>query len=309
MRFDKQLKAHAKINLFLYMSGYRQDGYHLLYSLMQSVELADFVRISVSDHDESDDNILTYSLSGLEIIDTGRNTVMDAVALYMNAISAKGYRVHADIHKCIPDRAGLGGGSADAAAALKLMNEAFSERLSEEFLSELALTIGADVPFALQGGAAVCRGIGEIITNVPAYSDLYVLLIKPDTGISTIQAYQSFDLAQGERLRKEPKVFFDADYIDNTFEDTVKRVNNNKASWHNDFEPIAFAAIPELSEIKRFIYDMGALYASMSGSGSTMYGCFSNEEALVAAYSEALKRFGNDRYFVGKTRTISSLRS
>lgn len=199
MRFEKQLNAYAKINLFLYMSGYRDDGYHLLYSLMQSVELSDVVRISVSENESSDANVLSYSLSGLLINDTGRNSVMDAIELYMNAVSENGYKVHANIDKRIPDRAGLGGGSADAAAALTLINEAFSNRLSQKSLAELGLAVGADVPFALRGGAVLCRGVGEIMNDVPPFSGLHILLIKPDIGISTVQAYQAFDRIRGNR--------------------------------------------------------------------------------------------------------------
>lgn len=304
MRFEKQLNAHAKINLFLYMSGYRDDGYHLLYSLMQSVELSDVVRISVSENESSDANVLSYSLSGLLINDTGRNSVMDAIELYMNAVSENGYKVHANIDKRIPDRAGLGGGSADAAAALTLINEAFSNRLSQESLAELGLAVGADVPFALRGGAVLCRGVGEIMNDVPPFSGLHILLIKPDIGISTVQAYQAFDRIRGESLRQSPRTFDDVDFIDDFSEDVVLRVNNKKASWGNDFESVAFDSFPVLSDIKSFLLNNGAIYASMSGSGSTMFGCYSDEKSLETAFQEAKNRFGSTGFFIEKTKTV-----
>ena len=181
-----KLNAYAKLNLYLDITGKRDDGYHLLETVMQSISLADEVTVVVSAG-----NGITLSVSREDIPTDGRNTAFRAAELFLEKAGASG-SVCIDIEKRIPSGAGMGGGSADAAAVLKALNTAFGEPLSESELLGIAAQVGADVPFCLIGGTKLCRGIGEQMSDIPVTEGVF-LVVKPEFGCPTGEAYRKYD--------------------------------------------------------------------------------------------------------------------
>ena len=185
-------KANAKINLLLDLRCSLPDGYHSIFTCMQSVSLADTLLLEPLDSGE-----IILSCSEPSVPCDGRNSCAKAAKLFLDSAGiATG--VHIRIEKYIPTQAGLAGGSADAAAVLSALSEAYPGKLSQKQLFEIALKVGADVPFCLHGGTALCQNKGEIISPLPDFES-FVLIVKPDFSISTAQAYKNFD------MMKEPE--------------------------------------------------------------------------------------------------------
>lgn len=252
------LKAYPKINLGLDILRRRPDGYHDIDTLMLPVECVhDILTIEAAP-----DKGCSLSTGGLAIdCAADRNLVVKAWFLLKERYGIGG--VSMTLEKHIPFGAGLGGGSADAAAALKGIAEIYDLGLSNEELTQLAAKLGSDVPFFIHPEPMFCRGRGEILT--PADIDLsgvWCVVSKPSFGISTAEAYAGVkphipELSLEERLRLP------------------------RSSWQelivNDFEPSLFANHTALPNIKREMQRCGAFYASLSGSGSAMYGLFDHE--------------------------------
>ncbi len=184
-------KAYAKINLTLDVTGVLKNGYHSIASIMQTISLYD--EISVEKNNFGD--IWVYSdggefAKGMPLDET--NTCEKAAVEFLRYIRATdGVDIH--VKKNIPSQAGLGGGSSDAATVLRLLNRLFETKLSYDELRKLAAKVGADVPFLVTGGCALCEGMGEILTPIENGLTGYVLLKKPEFGISTPEAYRLFD--------------------------------------------------------------------------------------------------------------------
>ena len=183
------LKANAKINLFLDITGKREDGYHELDSVMLSVGIADILRFERID--KTGIEIICdkegFPLDESNIIHKAAKALFEKKGLYGKA----GLKV--TVEKNIPSQAGMGGGSADGAAALIAVNELFEPRICEQELINIAAAIGADIPFCLKGGCKVCQGIGEKLTEAAFPKGLALVVIKPETAISTPAAYKAYD--------------------------------------------------------------------------------------------------------------------
>ena len=252
--------AHAKINLGLNVTERRPDGYHNLESLFMPMRLCDSLNIRVSDKPYN-----TLTVNGLQIDgDVEDNLVMRASRLVETP------PVHITLDKCIPTGAGLGGGSSDAAATLRGLNDLFELGLEAPDMRELLLTLGADCPFFVEDIPQFVEGIGEILTPyflpLPTHGKILVL-VKPAVSVSTREAYANI----------RPR----------TAEPTVLRALRYPLSeWrnvlHNDFEESVFAAYPEIRGIKEALYEAGAVYAQMSGSGSAVFGIFDEKPQLPA---------------------------
>lgn len=259
-------KAFAKINLSLDIVGKKEDGYHLLRSVMQTVSLYDEITVTFADGDG-----IEVKCSEPDVPTNEKNTCYKAARFFMAAAQVEKAKIVISIEKNIPSMAGLGGGSADAAAVLRLMNEFFNSPISQNRLIEIAAKVGADVPFLLYGGTALCEGVGEKLTHIKPLKKQYVLLIKPDIGVSTPKAYKAFDnglflssLAT-DRLIKAIESGNDiADYLANDLERAI--------------------IIPEIQEICQTILDNGAKASLMTGSGSCVYGLFDDEDKCRIAY-------------------------
>ena len=263
--------AYAKINLSLDITSVLPNGYHALNTVMQSVSLCDRVRLQTGTPG------LSLRCDAPDVPTDDRNTAFVAAKLFYDAIK-KAPETEIEIQKNIPSQAGLGGGSADAAAVLRLLNAAYGLPLSEETLAALALQVGADVPFCLSGGTALCLNVGEVLSPLP-HVDADVVLLKPDTGVSTKDAYRKFDTGAPLSHPDNDAVLY---YLKAGDAQTALRYAANV------FETLApHEAYPEMLALLR---QSGAFYASVSGSGSAVFGLFCRKEDAEAATLAALRK-------------------
>ena len=242
---------NAKINIGLNVLEKQADGYHKLSSVFYPVnELCDILEILPAKH-------LSFSSSGIAIPGNS-NICVKAFELLKADFEIENVIMH--LNKQIPIGAGLGGGSADGAFALKALNEIFKLELSIIELEDYALQLGADCPFFIENSPKYITGIGEKMRNINLDLSSYKLkFIYPELHISTAEAY-------GGIIPSQPKT--------NLLDLINQPIENWKKSVKNDFEVAAFAKYPELAKMKEQLYADGAIYASMTGSGSVIYGVF-----------------------------------
>jgi len=260
-----KLKAYAKINLCLYITGVRKDGYHLLDSV--------FVPISIYD-----EITIRKNTSGINInceadipIDE-RNTAYKAAKLIMEDADIDG--VDIEIKKNIPTMAGLGGGSADAVAVLKGMNILFDLNIEDKKLSEMGLCIGADVPFFLGKGAARVQGIGEILTSIKIKEDLNLVIVKPQKALSTIDVYKKYDEMAYKTNGNSIELIQALGKGD--LYGICQRLKN-------DLEQAAIELCPEVKSSINLLKKNGAVDALMTGSGSCVFGIFESKSMAEKA--------------------------
>lgn len=298
---ETTVKAPAKVNLFLRMDGKREDGYHLLYSCMQTLSLYDEIEVSVGESDET--GVSFFSDCGFLSSDPKKNTAVAAAVRFMERLGPEKYAVSIGLQKNIPSQAGLGGGSSDAAAVLLAMDRLFPGRVSKEELSEIALSIGADVPFFLCGGTALCEGVGEILTPIPDLSGLPMLLLKPQRGVSTPFCYKAFDAMGAENIREEEKKALKEDLSYGA--DPKERLIRAGRSWTNDLQAPAIQSVPEIQDGLDLLSEGGALFSAMSGSGSAVFGIFEKEEDIRRLMgSPEFLRLKNDGWWSAVAKTI-----
>lgn len=270
------LKALAKINLGLDVLGKREDGYHEVRMVMQTIHLYDRVEIKKtrSPHIHVETNL--YYLPVNE-----DNLVYRAAKLMKDEFQIKeGVRIV--LQKFIPVAAGLAGGSSDAAAVLVGMNRIFNLGLKQNKLMELGLKIGADVPFCIMRGTALAEGIGEKLTALQPMPKCPVLIAKPAISVSTKAVYEGLKLYDG---MEHPD-------IDGVMEGIQQKDLKGVAShMGNILETVTIPMYPVIEDIKKLMLENGALNAMMSGSGPTVFGLFPNEKEIRRAY-EALKQSG-----------------
>lgn len=243
---------NSKINIGLNITEKRSDGYHNLETIFYPIDLCDSLEFVKSEKTQ-------FTCTGLKIDgDQENNLILKAYRLLKSEFDLPNIEIH--LHKSIPMGAGLGGGSADAAFMLKMLNDEFKLNLSVQELQQRAMKLGADCPFFIENKAVLAKGIGNIFE--PTDVDLagyHIVLIKPEVHVSTAEAYGG---CKPQRWATP-------------LEEAIKRpIAEWKECIVNDFEKTVFIAHPELTEIKDMLYDKGAIYAAMSGSGSTIYGIF-----------------------------------
>lgn len=273
------VKAPAKINLTLDVTGKRKNGYHDLRMIMQSIDLYDTVTITK----DSRQNHISFSLNR-ELPDgcpTEKNLVYRAAVLLCEQYNlTQGISIH--LEKNIPAAAGLAGGSSDCAATLIGINELYHLGLSLDELCDLGVTLGADVPFCIKKGTMLSEGIGEILTPLTPLAPLWALLIKPDISVSTAYVYQHLDL---KTLSARP----DTEAVLQALER-----HDSAAVAHtlcNVLESVTIPQYPALSDIKEFLIREHAVGALMSGSGPTTYGLYQDEIAARMAYRKAKETY------------------
>jgi len=246
----------AKLNLGLQIIAKRVDGYHNLQTVFYQFPLHDVLEIIEDNSLESGECV--FKSSGLSIPD-GENLCVKAYKLLHSVYSLPGVRIH--LHKIIPMGAGLGGGSSDAAYTLKLLNSLLDLQISTDKLKEYALTLGSDCPLFVDEVPQYAEGRGELLNKINIdLKGKYLLLIHPNIHISTVEAFATIS----------PKESNSCKLI------VEKDIHSWKTYLVNDFEKSVFPNHPELADIKEKLYSLGADYAAMSGSGSTMFGVFSN---------------------------------
>lgn len=248
-------KAYAKINLSLDIVGVRDDGYHLIKTVMQSISLHDVVSVKKS-ADE-----ITISCNDPAVPCDERNIVYKCAKRFFERIK-KSFGVHIDIQKNIPSQAGLGGGSADGAAVLVLLNRLCGDTLTTQELCEIGAAVGADIPFCIVGGCVLCEGIGEVLTPIESKVELDLCIVKPEFSVSTVEAYRAFDNA---KILSRP----DTDTVIKALE------NGNKAALAGNLVNV-LEMDERIDKIKNGLVESGAITACMSGSGSAVFGILEN---------------------------------
>lgn len=248
---------NAKINIGLHVTGKRDDGYHNIETLFYPVQLTDILEIIPLSGKDS--NRVRFINTGIKIdVDASDNLCVRAWRELNQTIPLPPVKIH--LHKIIPHGAGLGGGSSNAASVLRVLNDLFELNVADHDLALIAGRIGSDCPFFIYNKPVFARGRGEILE--PAGIDLSgfrILIVHPGTGINTAWAYSMI------KITKRNGSLMDI-------------LQTDPATWQgrviNDFEPVVFASYPIVNDIRQKLVDSGAFYASVTGSGSAVYGLF-----------------------------------
>lgn len=266
--YEVTLKARAKINISLDVLRRREDGYHDVKMIMQTVELYDKVYMRKT---RKQGIFINVNLRWLPTDD--KNLCYKAAKLLMDEFQLEA-GVYIDLYKKIPVAAGLAGGSSDAAAVLVGMNKLFRLGLSKEQLAEFGKQIGADVPYCIMRGTALAEGIGEQLTQLEAFPDCYVVLAKPDIKVSTPWVYKNLQL---QKVDKHPET----DYLIEQIEkNNLKSIANQLC---NVLEEVTIKEYPVINEIKKTLMEQGALGSLMSGSGPTVFALFDDKNKAKEA--------------------------
>lgn len=265
----------AKINLFLDIIGRLDNGYHSLFMVMQSIDLADIVTV-----EKCDESGIFLTCSEKSLPTDRRNIAYKAAEIFFEAIGeAPCVKIH--IEKKIPFAAGLAGGSADAAAVFTALNEMFGSRFNITELCEIALSVGSDVPFCIRGGTCLSQNTGGVLSSLKPLKDCFIVLAKPICGVSTAEAYSA---------------------ADNTYIYHPDCMRMLDACEKGDFEGICKYAgnvfeqvieVPERVEYKRIMRECGASLCQMSGSGPTVFAIFKSRENAERCCDE-LKKICSD---------------
>ena len=263
-----RLRAFAKINLGLDILRKREDGYHEVRMIMQTIQMYDVLEMKKVKKPG-----ISLSVNYPYIPSDERNLVYKAAKLLMDEFQVK-EGVDIRLEKFIPVAAGMAGGSSDAAAAMVGINHLFKLGLSEKDLMDRAVNIGADVPYCIMRGTALAEGIGEKLTRIAQVPDCYVLIGKPGIGVSTKTAYESLQL---DKIQSHP----DIDGMIRDIENGNLLAMTDKMG--NVFESGIIEKYPVIGEIKDLMEANGALKAMMSGSGPTVFGIFDDREKMEAA--------------------------
>ena len=255
-----KIKSSSKINLGLKVLNLRNDNYHNINSIFIEIDLYDIITFIPS-------NSFSLTCSNNNIAINEENTIVKAYEILNKKFNFQNhYKIL--LEKNIPISGGMGGGSSNAAFTLKALNKLNNLKLTNQQLCKISLNIGSDVPFFIEGRVKLVSGRGEIISNhsAPLINTLYILLIFPYFSVNTSWAYKKI---KNKLQYKKYSTKFPA--------------LDSKVNWklfENDFEDIVGSAYPEIFEIKKFLYDNGALYSGLSGSGSTMFGVYNDKNVL-----------------------------
>ena len=280
--------ANAKINLALDVLNRRPDGYHTVRMIMQSLSLCDTLTL----RRQEVPGIILAAQNPHHFPDVTwdeHNLIYKAAKLFMDTYNIK-EGIQITIDKQIPSAAGLAGGSSDAAATLKGLNQLFELNLSMEELQTLGVKLGADVPYCIQLGTALSEGIGEVLTPLKPAPALYCTLVKPSASVSTKYVYEHLNLKEA----KHPDIDAALSAIE------TGSISKLCANLDNILEPVARELCPEVETIENKLMELGALGACMSGSGPTVFGLFSDGNAAIEASEYFMDHGYAERSFVTK---------
>lgn len=267
------IKAHAKVNLSLDILGRRENGYHDVEMIMQQVTLFDDITL------ERKPKGITIEANHKFVPNNSKN-----IAYQVAEDMIKAFKIDSGLHiiikKRIPVAAGLAGGSADAAAVIKGMNTLFDLGLSLEEMKAIGLKRGADIPFCIEGGAAVARGIGEDLEIIPSLKQVWMVLCKPPIGVSTQEVYKALDV---NRIERHPDT---ALLIEAMTKNDYKTVANH---MYNVLEEVTGRKYSIINTYEKKMREYGAIGTMMSGSGPTVFGIFKNYKQGLNAYKNLSK--------------------
>lgn len=284
-----ELQAYGKINLGLDVLWKREDGYHEVKMIMQTVKLHDTLFFESV---EEDVIILSTNADGLPVNED--NLIYRACQMLKTEYKiTDGIRIFLD--KQLPVAAGMAGGSADAAAALIGMNRIFDIGLSKDKLMEYGVKLGADVPYCIMQGTALSEGIGEKLTAVSPMPECVLLLAKPPIDVSTKMVYENL---HANELSRHPDI---DGIIEALSHQDLQGITNR---MENVLETVTVTRYPVISEIKNCMTDMGAMQSLMSGSGPTVFGIFTEKETAEKAAEEIRNRKLADEIFVTQPYNI-----
>jgi 4-diphosphocytidyl-2-C-methyl-D-erythritol kinase len=259
-----EINSYAKINLGLHILNKRQDEYHNIITVFQEIDFCDQIFI-----EKSDDFIFETNVDWL---DKKNNTCIQAFSATKQKFPNIS-NIKINLIKNIPPGAGLGGGSSNGTSILKGINELFALKMSHDELIELSKKISADSPFFVNGGLQIGEGIGGDLSPIKSsLNGVYILLVMPDIKIDTKNAYKKCLLKDKTNIKFAGML------------DELKNYDLSSELFYNDFEVYVFKTHPEIGKIKLTILDLGAKYASLSGSGSTVFGIFSNKKDALKAH-------------------------
>ena len=283
-----RIKAPAKLNMRLKVTGRRRDGYHELVSIMIPIDLFDHLELQ-----DTRERGITLVCEGMPVPTDVNNLVHKAARGFF---SLTGFRegIAIKLSKKIPVAAGMGGGSSDAAATLLALNEMWSRPLSINELCKIAVELGADVPFFLMGKPCLARGIGEILEPLTAWPKCWYLIVRPPVAVSTAWVYGNLKLllTTGEY-----------DYIKQILNDAPVSVSQ---ILENDLEEVTSAAFPIVETIKKRLIQAGAQRALMTGSGPSVFGVFPTKDQALAGKRQLVSQNLGD-VFMATTWSRSSL--
>ncbi len=284
---DLEIKSYGKINFTLDIKNRRKDGYHNIESIIQTIDIYDTLRFKKIE-------------KGIEIISNHQYLPIDRRNLIYKAYkqltlyTEKEFGIRIEIDKHIPISAGLGGGSSNAAATLIALNELYELDLSKEELTEVAENIGMDVVFFVYGGLKYVYGRGERISNLGEFPfDVWIIIVKPSVSISTVWAYNRFDIAKPHKKRAYTKCALKA-----LSEKDYKRFFG---CLGNDFVHLLIESYPEITRLKRKLENYGIRYINISGSGPTIFGIVESKEIG----EKIVKNFKEEGHFAQIVRPIS----
>ena len=265
-------KAYAKINLTLDILGKREDGYHDLKSVMQTVSLHDIVEIDIGTGKN-----WSLCCSRSDIPCDERNLAWKAAKLYCDTMKIDPDGLTIRIEKNIPSGAGMGGGSADAAAVLRALNQHYGELLTQDELAALSAQIGSDIPFCVIGGTVMCEGRGEIMRRLHDCPRCVILGCKPEFSVSTPVLFKKIDSVQ---IMKHP----DNDAMEHAiWEGDITMI---ASQIYNVFDPVVSELHPEIDHIKNVCQSYGSIAAQMTGSGSVVFAIMPDIESAEKAMAE-----------------------
>ena len=285
-----EITANAKINLFLRVNGTLPNGYHRLYTVMQEIDCADQLTITI----DSSRHGFKINCFGRSDIDPDKNLCKKACdRFYSNYKKLKDESFVApyteiDLIKNIPSESGMGGGSSDAAAVLVVLQEHFGQPFSEDELLRIAVNVGADVPFFLYGGTCLCERVGEVIKPIESLAGLGVLIGKPKAGVSTPECFALMD-REAEKSFDEKAYSEFIDSLNVHFRnqsDMLEKLLAKSELLINDLEAPAVKLVPEIETIKRAFINAGAEYCCMTGSGSAVFALFGSRGDAAAAMEQ-----------------------
>ena len=304
-----EITANAKLNLFLRVRGILPNGYHSLYSVMQEIDLADSLTVNIYPERESGFDIRCI---GRNDIDPDKNLCSKAKDRFFSYLRKKAGAdpsiefkipyIEMVLTKRIPSESGMGGGSSDAAAVLMVLQEHFGNPFTDEELNQLAVNVGADVPFFLYGGTCICESVGEDIRQLESLAGIPLLIVKPSEGVSTPECFHAID--------SKPLPEFDEDRYENYItvlmkadKSPLERFLEGGDLLTNDLEMPSVESVPLIEEARNALIATGAVFARMTGSGSAVFAMYEDDEARDNAYEQIKSdpKFAGCDLFLAKT--------
>ena len=295
-----KIKAPAKINLTLDVTGKRDDGYHNLEMVMQTISIYDELEISVLPENKEAPVTFAMDKELPDKIPPQKNLVYKAAMLMKEKYNIQN-SFNIFLKKNIPAAAGLAGGSSDCAAALNAVNRLCHLNLTDEELCQAGVTLGADVPYCIKKGTMLSKGIGDILSPLPDLAKTWLVLVKPCISVSTAYVYKNLKL---EKLTYHPDTAKMADAIKNN------NIKDMASCLSNVLETVTAKKYPVINETKKLLTDNGAAGSLMSGSGPSVFGIFENEELAREAYQtikEYIKKDGSySKSYIMLCHTVQS---